>query len=35
MERALLLIFCIGFGVWVSYRRFEHMLPFKIVRRGK
>jgi hypothetical protein len=35
MERAMLLVFCIGFGLWVSYRRFERLLPFKIVRRGK
>jgi hypothetical protein len=35
MERLLLLIACIAFGLWVSYRRFEHVLPFKIVRRGK
>jgi hypothetical protein len=35
MEQAMLLVFCIGFGLWVSYRRFERLLPFKIVRRGK
>lgn len=35
MERLLLLIACVGFGVWVSYRRFERVLPFKIVRRKK
>jgi hypothetical protein len=35
MERLLLLIACIGLGLWVSYRRFERLLPFKIVRRGK
>ena len=35
MERLILTLVAIGFGVWVSYRRFEHQLPFKIVRRGK
>jgi hypothetical protein len=35
MERLLLLMACIGFGLWVSYRRFERVLPFKIVRRRK
>ena len=35
MEQAILLIVCIGLGLWVSYRRFEHVLPFKVVRRGK
>ncbi len=35
MERAILLVVCIAFGLWVSYRRFERVLPFNIVRRGK
>jgi len=33
MERLLLMIACIGFSLWVSNRRFEHVLPFRIVRR--
>jgi hypothetical protein len=35
MEQLMLLIVCLAFGLWVSYRRFERVLPFKIVRRGK
>jgi hypothetical protein len=35
MERLGLMLVAIGFAVWVSYRRFEHRLPFKIVRKGK
>ena len=35
MERMFLMFVAIGLGAWVSYRRFERVLPFKIVRRGK
>ena len=35
MERIVLMLVAIGLGLWVSYRRFERVLPFKIVRRGK
>jgi hypothetical protein len=35
MDRVFVLLIAIAFGLWVSYRRFERVLPFKIVRRGK
>jgi hypothetical protein len=35
MDRLVLMLIAIGLGVWISYRRFEHALPFKIVRKGK
>ncbi len=35
MERMFVMLVAIGVGAWVSYRRFERLLPFKIVRRGK
>jgi len=35
MEKAIVVLVCIAFGLWVTYRRFERVLPFKIVRRGK
>jgi hypothetical protein len=35
MERLVVMMVCIALGLWVTYRRFERVLPFKIVRRGK
>jgi hypothetical protein len=35
MERAMVMLICIAAALWVSYRRFERVLPFKIVRRRK